>query len=370
MRLLEHRQGPLEIEPLRRGRVRLFDNIAQNSGLPAKPKVMSSPLSPVPPVPPHARRFRTDDLDEVRAAIRRDDGEHSRVSHGSGPLGFEMARVAGDQIHMGWCRTQLGQTVRGSAALPCLHFPVEQGSRYTRGRHAFDAGPGTAVFVAEAAEFTRQSTPGTVFAIGLNGEALAAEVGARRPATAGGWARHPQRFEPGDPRQLALRRAIADLAAGVAAQAGPQRLAQSEADVLAAVAGLIGIGEGQDTVSAISARRLADLEEWIEAHLAEPITLGSLCAVAGVGERALQAAFRSNRGMSPMRFVAERRLAAAHQRLAQGEAGNDVTQIAFQSGFSHLGRFASLYRQVYGEPPSRTLQRRRAGGESADATNR
>ena len=46
-------------------------------------------------------------------------------------------------------------------------------------------------------------------------------------------------------------------------------------------------------------QRIRMVEEWIDAHLADPITLGRLCAVAGVGDRYLESAFRAHRGQTP-----------------------------------------------------------------------
>ena len=111
----------------------------------------------------------------------------------------------------------------------------------------------------------------------------------------------------------------------------------------------------------VSARRVEYLEDWIDAHLNDVITLGRLCEVARIGERSLQFAFQSRRGMSPMRFVCERRLAEAQRRLLEGQSGEDVTSIATGLGFIHLGRFASAYRAAFGESPSQTLMRGRAG---------
>jgi transcriptional regulator GlxA family with amidase domain len=81
--------------------------------------------------------------------------------------------------------------------------------------------------------------------------------------------------------------------------------------------------------------------------------------VAGVGERALAKIFESRRGMSPMRYVTERRLAAAHSRLLRASAADEVTEIATDLGFTHLGRFAIAYREVFGESPSQTLRQGR-----------
>jgi transcriptional regulator GlxA family with amidase domain len=61
--------------------------------------------------------------------------------------------------------------------------------------------------------------------------------------------------------------------------------------------------------------------------------------------------------MSPMRFVAERRLAAARRLLTVSSPNHDVTRIAMSLGFGHTGRFALLYRQAFGETPSQSLRR-------------
>lgn len=117
-------------------------------------------------------------------------------------------------------------------------------------------------------------------------------------------------------------------------------------------------------ITPVSIQRLNCLEDWIDAHVGEAITLGRLCEVVQVGERSLQLAFQARRGMSPMRFVSERRLAAAQRRLSSAAADEDVTAIATSLGFTHLGRFSSAYRAAFGESPSRALVRGRRWGQT------
>ena len=50
-----------------------------------------------------------------------------------------------------------------------------------------------------------------------------------------------------------------------------------------------------------------------------------------------------------MRFVTERRLAAARERLTRPGPRDDVTSVAVELGFGHVGRFAQLYRKTFGE---------------------
>jgi AraC-like DNA-binding protein len=121
----------------------------------------------------------------------------------------------------------------------------------------------------------------------------------------------------------------------------------------------------------LALERARDLEDWIDAHLGEPITMGTLCRVAGVGERCLQKSFLYRRGIPPMRFVAERRLLAAHRWLADASCGETVTEAGLRFGFTHLGRFSMAYRQALGESPSQTLAaaRLRTGSPLVAARN-
>jgi transcriptional regulator GlxA family with amidase domain len=108
---------------------------------------------------------------------------------------------------------------------------------------------------------------------------------------------------------------------------------------------------------ALAIQRIRTVEEWVDANLANPITLGRLCAAAGVGDRYLGYAFRSHRGQTPMQFVSARRLAWVRRSLLESRPGDSVTQLAHDAGFVHLGRFAVRYRNIYGESPSATLRR-------------
>jgi len=119
---------------------------------------------------------------------------------------------------------------------------------------------------------------------------------------------------------------------------------------------LLGVRTGT-TTPALAVRRVRLVEEWVDAHAADPITLGRLCAVAGVGDRYLETAFRAQRGQTPMQFVAARRLARVRCRLLDAKPGDSVTRIAQDAGIVHLGRFAVRYRSVYRESPSTTLRR-------------
>jgi AraC-like DNA-binding protein len=99
-------------------------------------------------------------------------------------------------------------------------------------------------------------------------------------------------------------------------------------------------------------------EAWLEAHVAEPITMEDLAAGVGISLRTIQHAFRRTRRCTPRQFLRRRRLELAHQRLREAPIGATVTEIALECGFGHFGDFARDYKERFGESPSATLRRR------------
>ncbi|MGY3390990.1 AraC-like DNA-binding protein [Bradyrhizobium sp. USDA 3311] len=90
----------------------------------------------------------------------------------------------------------------------------------------------------------------------------------------------------------------------------------------------------------------------------EPLDLAQLACAAGIGIRALQLGFRRHFGVSISEMLLDMRLAGLHARLAQAPPDASITEIAFDLGFTHLGRMAGAYREKFGETPSATLRRR------------
>jgi AraC-like DNA-binding protein len=105
---------------------------------------------------------------------------------------------------------------------------------------------------------------------------------------------------------------------------------------------------------------------WLKAHVAEPIDLDRLADIAGVRPRTLETHFRSYLGATPLGWVRRMRLARARQELLRGDPQTTVTGVALTSGFTQLGRFASHYRQNFGEAPSATLKRTRGANSTFD----
>jgi transcriptional regulator GlxA family with amidase domain len=117
--------------------------------------------------------------------------------------------------------------------------------------------------------------------------------------------------------------------------------------------------ESEGPASDAVAKRAIDL---MHAHPETPWSTGELARATGASARALQRAFERSGQPSPMTYLRRLRLHRVHAELAANSADLvTVTMVAGRWGFVHLGRFASQYRQLFGETPSDTL---RARGQS------
>jgi AraC-like DNA-binding protein len=74
----------------------------------------------------------------------------------------------------------------------------------------------------------------------------------------------------------------------------------------------------------------------------------------GASSRLLRFTCQAHLGLSPLQYLLRRRMDVARCVLQQGNCM--VSDVARQFGFRELGRFATSYRKLYGEPPSITLK--------------
>jgi AraC-like DNA-binding protein len=311
-------------------------------------------------VPPVAPRFRSDNVDEVRAYVARGDTDHSRQVLGTGPLGWEHVVLPGRLLQMHWVTQRLGQIVRGGYTLePMIHVPLSDSVRYRFGRGWIGVDVGQAMFLVPGRHYDAQTTPGTAFALGFSLDRLEREIKPYIRDADSVWLPRACRLSLAGSVANRLLDQIADL---IHALTGTQELPaaaleQCEVDVLACLAELLARSGGAQHASRLSAERALLVEEWIDTHLHEPITLGRLCEVAGVGGRCLQKTLLERRGSTPMQYVINRRLEAVRAKLLGSAGAVEVTSVAMACGFNHMGRFSIMYRQRFGETPSTTLKR-------------
>jgi AraC-like DNA-binding protein len=103
---------------------------------------------------------------------------------------------------------------------------------------------------------------------------------------------------------------------------------------------------------------VARFEEFLEANPDRPLYLTEICAAIGVAERTLRASCEEHLGMGPIRYLTLRRMHLVRRALTRSDPCKaTVTQIVTDHGFWELGRFSVAYRMLFGESPSKTLQR-------------
>ena len=112
--------------------------------------------------------------------------------------------------------------------------------------------------------------------------------------------------------------------------------------------------------SPVSRRAVVErAEAAVRARPADAIRIATLCRALRISERGFRNAFYSVRGMSPKRALVTMRLSAVRRALvASSTTPTTVTEVATRFGFYELGRFAVVYRQTFGEPPSQSLHAR------------
>jgi AraC-like DNA-binding protein len=312
-------------------------------------------------VPPVAPRFRADSVDEVRAYVAGIDTDHSRQVLGTGPLGWEHVLLPGRLLQLHWFSQRLGQIARrGYTVDAIVHLPVSNATQYRFGRRWFGVDVGQAVFIVPKQIYDVQSPPGTTFVLGFALESLEREVKPYLRSADSVWLPRSCRLNLAGAAWTSLLERISDVIRLLtsATEVPEAVLEQPEFDVLASLAKLLDESGGIRHASLLSAERAARVEEWIDAHLNDAITLGRLCEVAGVGGRCLQQTFLTRRGSTPIQYVINRRLEAARTQLLGAVGAVEVTSVAMACGFTHMGRFSTMYRQRFGESPSTTLRRR------------
>lgn len=114
-----------------------------------------------------------------------------------------------------------------------------------------------------------------------------------------------------------------------------------------------------DDLQVASPWQVKRVEEWIDAHWREDVTIEKLVQVTGVSGRSIFAAFKSSRSYTPMRYLKYVRLNAARDMLQRAEAHISVTSVSFMCNFMSPSKFAREYQAQFGESPSDTLRRAR-----------
>ena len=143
----------------------------------------------------------------------------------------------------------------------------------------------------------------------------------------------------------------------------PERIQRAREDMLDLLRLMLlsGVASPEDELKAPYPRRRAlaiSIEEWLWRQVDEPdappVTLAAASRELDASIRSIQLAVEDYFGINFVRFARLARLHQVHSALVLGQA-NSVSEAATRHGFWHLGRFSRYYREVFGEPPSKTV---------------
>ena len=101
------------------------------------------------------------------------------------------------------------------------------------------------------------------------------------------------------------------------------------------------------------------VREHVEAHLGDSIDLAALAGVAGLSMFHFAREFKQTTGLTPHRYLLEKRVERARELLARTDL--TLAEIAFAVGFADQSHFARRFRQMVGTTPGEFRWSQRAG---------
>jgi AraC-like DNA-binding protein len=101
------------------------------------------------------------------------------------------------------------------------------------------------------------------------------------------------------------------------------------------------------------------LIQYIDDNIKRDISAEELAQYARMSLRSLYALFEKQAKTTPKNFVRQKKLEHVHSALMNPVSNvANVTAVALEYGFTHLGRFSELYRSAFGVLPSESLKER------------
>jgi AraC family ethanolamine operon transcriptional activator len=151
----------------------------------------------------------------------------------------------------------------------------------------------------------------------------------------------------------------------------PEEFAAAAGDFCTTLSELVWQLSSADGPEPVRARRRGRREAYAVFHrardmfierLACGLTIVDVCREVGVSRRSLECAFRMVIGMGPAHYVRKLQLNRVRRDLLCGaDPGSSIGVIAARHGVWHWSRFSQNYRAMFGELPSETRRRARAG---------
>lgn len=103
-----------------------------------------------------------------------------------------------------------------------------------------------------------------------------------------------------------------------------------------------------------TSRQVRAAVDYIEAHIAERLSIAEIAKAVGINVRALQTAFRTELNTTPVAYIIDLRLDRVYADLAIRRDGLSIKMVAARWGFVHMSDFTKRFQRRFGHPPSGT----------------
>lgn len=100
----------------------------------------------------------------------------------------------------------------------------------------------------------------------------------------------------------------------------------------------------------LTGRKLRMVGDFVEEHLAQDVSLDDLANLAGLSAFHFSRAFKQSTGLTPHKFVVERRLERGRRALVDTQ--DPIAAIAQACGFADQAHFARTFKQRFGVSPT------------------
>lgn len=311
----------------------------------------------------------TRDYEEARHHITQVYIPHGLQSRDGRPLDFRLRYLASNKLTIGHLRYGADAELLVPPMESCYHMnlTLHGMTQVTQSGKASSTEPGkSGVLFNPVDPFTVRWSPDAVqYAIKIPRSSIESQLEALLGRPVSEPLKFDLGFDLGSPRGQSLLAAVHHLRSELSRSGGigevPLIRAQLESYVLSQVL-LTVPHDYQDLLlrpqETVRRRHVRAAMDYIQDHVAEPITGPDIARAAFVSLRALQAGFQEELGISPMTYLRNVRLDRAHAELLAAPLDVSVSEVASRWGFAHLGRFAEQYRRKFGVLPSVTARTR------------
>lgn len=113
--------------------------------------------------------------------------------------------------------------------------------------------------------------------------------------------------------------------------------------------------DGPPLVNAVVPSYVRRAAKWVADNIDQPIVVADMMCASQCSRRSLENGFQRFIGCSPARYIRQKKMELAHQRLTG--SNDSVGDVAHGCGFNSLSHFTRVYKQHFGETPSQTLKK-------------